>query len=278
MGVSFLYQKSDLSNLDQILTEKPDIIYLGNSRFLSGIIPEVVRRETGLSGYNASADGGGIVFAKGFESVIMSYYCPKVFVIQIMPLDSERGSLNRLAPYFNNSEVRNLLSYYPCNIRLKYALFKTSRYNSMLQSIIKRLFVKFGSRHGYRPQFGSQSVMKPGKTIPPQKTGLTVQSEEIILRNFIEKAINSNIDVIIVKMPTLKQEKNNYYDVYSNFAKIYNIPLIDLSEKDDGHTQWTKEYFWNNGHLNNKGATVFSSLLGKEINKFIKNGKNSTFD
>lgn len=271
MGFSFLYQKSRFNALKQILMEKPDVIYLGNSKFLSGIMPEAIKRETGLSGYNASANGSGIVFAKGLESVILSYYRPKIFVIQVMPLSSERGAMSRLAPYLHNSGVKNLLSYYPYNIRIKYGLLKTSRYNSMLVVIIKGLFGKLDSQCGYRPLFGSLSQKRSRQVRSSIETNFPAQFGETLLRNFIEEARRNQVEIIMVEMPILKQEKNDGYDTYGNFAKIYNIPLINLSKKSDTCLQSTKEYFWDKFHLNNKGVTVFSAVLGEEINKFIKN-------
>ncbi|NQT07269.1 MAG: hypothetical protein HQ575_06995 [Candidatus Omnitrophica bacterium] len=269
MGISVLYKKSDLTSLGKILKKKYDIIYLGDSQSLHGIIPSIVKNESGLSGYNASMDGSGIVFAKGFESIILSHYYPKAFVLQVMPLKEERGAISKLAPYFTNSEVRQLISYYPISIRVRYSFFKSSCYNSLLLFIIKRLLIKHGSNDGYRPLYG----VKTGDSLVREEAKIAFKNGEYVLKAFIEKARKNHIEVIIIKMPTLEQEKNYCYDTYSDFAKIYNIPLIDFSVKDNKHMRWAKEYFYDDYHLNNKGATAFSLVLGEEINTLRKNNK-----
>jgi len=270
-GLFILNSKTDFL-CNKVLVKKPDIIFFGDSKCRYGIKPDIISQKTGMSSYNIARSGNGILYSKGVESVILSYYRPKLFVIQVMSLSSEREALVSLAPYLDNRKVKKLFSYYPLRVTAKYYLFRTSRYNSMLLTMIHRLFANYDPNDGYVPLFGTSSMDKT-KLSSEDSAGMpfSLSSGKNLLIEFIEEAKKNSVDMIMINMPAMKEEKDVSCEIYKSIAKIYNIEFFDFSvSKENKYMRLQGDYFWDEGHLNNNGAGVFSSMLGSEIVKFIK--------
>ena len=264
-GFSFLHNKSSLLDF---LEERPDIIYVGDSQILHGVIPKIIEEKTGMSGYNLASEGSGVIFAKGIQSVVLNYYRPKVFVLEAMNIRNERGARSRLAPYFKLKEVKQLFSFYPYHIRFMYSYIKSARYNSMLLTILKAQF--FTSKHsatdGYLPKYGKRQKARTFWSNKPKKT-IDYATSERYLEGFVKEANKNNITVIFVRMPTLIGDRE-YYDLYKDIAKKHGAIFLNLGTEGI-YKQLPQEYFYDHLHLNNDGAILFSSIFGKEIERNI---------
>jgi hypothetical protein len=218
-----------------------------------------------MSGYNIARYGSGIAYSRGVQGIILSHYRPKLFVIQYMPLSLEREATYSLAPYFGAKELRQTLSDYPYNVKVKFELFKTFRFNSQVLTIFYRLFNNYDSSDGYVPLSG---VSGADRTKNNERSAVNLKPGigESILREFIEKAKINNVKVIMLAMPVLERDELESYDIYKRIAKEYDIPFLDFVQTDS----LSSDYFWDSNHLNDKGAKKFSSLLGEEIKRLPK--------
>lgn len=266
---SILHKRTDFF-YNKLLVKKPDIIFFGNSKTRHDIIPKIIEQKTGMSAYNIARYGSGVLFSYGAEAIILPHYRPKLFVIQAMSLTKEREALDSLAPYFDNRNVKRLLSYYPYDIKIKYNFFKTARYNSILLTIIYRLFTDYDPYDGYVPLYGISNI---NRAVRLQNRGsgrlFSFISGKNLLVKFIEEARREMVDVIIVEMPTLHNQRSDSYNACMDISRRYNVTLLDFSRKEKDF-KLSSDYFRDASHLNDEGAKVFSSVLGEEIARLMK--------
>ncbi len=260
-----LFKKTDYLH-NKLIKSKPEIVFFGNSRLLHGVNPDLIMGETGLTSYNISCDGRGIVYSRGAEVLIISEYQPKMFVVQVMPLSDERSALYSLAPYLYNEKIRELFELYPFHLRAKYILSRAIRYNSLLITCLSRLFIDYDTHKGYKPLIGNSSkdrTRTPGERV--SNTFFDSKNGERLLLDFVREAKSNSIDMIFVEMPSLDSVKTGSYAIYRKIAQEYGIAFLDSSSIKLDRLQLSPGHFWDKNHLNHKGAKVFSAFIGKEI-------------
>lgn len=270
-ALAYLWHRTDFI-YNGVIAQESDILFFGDSKCRHGIVPEIVHAETGITAYNIARYGSGIIYSKGIQDLILSYYHPKLFVIQYMPLTTERGAIYSLAPYFDNKKVCDILSYYPFLVRLKYSLTKTLRYNSLLLTIFYRLFAEYDTAFGYVPLYGVSEIDKTERAdgLGSDQEKLSEWLGECFLIKFIEDAKEKNgAKVIILIMPTLKERDMASYPVYKKVALRYGVPILDFSKEENLRIGLSRDFFWDVNHLNNKGAVKFTQVLAAEIAKII---------
>ncbi len=274
LGIDALYKMSDQYSFDSLQEKRPDIVYFGASRCLHGVIPSVVEEECGLAGYNIASDGSGIVFSKGIESVILSEYTPKIFAIHIMSLEEEKKSLNNLGPHLDNPKVRRLfLDYYSLRTRARFGVFKTSRYNSLILYMLKRLFVKRGLQDGYKPLYGTSLLNRTARVNADKRKAvfskmIYSKSGERLLRAFIEEAEDAGVKVIAFETPAPMGKTKDPYKAFKDILADYDVPVFDFSTKYGEESVFTYDHFYDLSHLNHKGAELFSELFGRRLAEY----------
>jgi hypothetical protein len=270
--ISMLFQKTDFI-YNKVLVEKPEILFFGDSRFKHGIVPRILSQSTGMSSYNISQYGSGIMYSKGLTPLIFSHYHPKLIIIQVMPIDRDRGALHELAPYFNNKTVKHNLIYYPYNIRFKYMSCKTIQYNGAFLPAIYKLFVKDADPFdGYAPFFTSTPGINRlvlGEKNKTPRIKFIVPGEKLLVE-MVREAKNNTSIVVIVEMPTSTGQREKSSLAYRKIAKEYKIPYLDFQEENKPW-QLNDDCFYDMTHLNDKGAQIFTNILSEEIVKLINN-------
>ena len=272
-GLSYLHRKSDW-HLG--FTNDPKIIYLGNSRTHRGISPKTVEKVTGLPGHNIAQFGAGILYSKGIASVILEEHDPGYFVVQSMNLAGEKGAVYFLAPYFNNSDVKALLEYYPFNKRILYSLSKSIRYNSWVLKIVKHLFFHFESENGYVPFHGSVLDLEEAKLteepLDNEIKNLTLPSYELnaeqgkkLLVSLVEEAKANNVQIVFYEPPVYTGEKSSHHAVYKAVAKEYDIPFFDFSGTSEEFKRFGRGAYRDRSHLKHEGAVILSNLLARKL-------------
>lgn len=261
-----LWRKTDFI-YSRVVVQKPDIIFFGDSKTRHGIIPDIIKQETEVANYNIARFGSGVVYSKAVQGIILSHYRPKVFVIQYMHLPLLDDTVYRLAPYLGDKELSRILSFYPYNVRLKIELFKTIRFNSQILTIFYRLLEKYDSTNGYVPLYGVSSMDRTESFV--NNRGLLKLKPgvgESVLKEFMAEAKKNNIKVIMLGMPVLGKDEIGSFDTWKNLAKENGIPILDFLQTN----QLSLDCFRDSTHLNDRGAREFSFLLGREINKLLK--------
>jgi len=262
-AISFMFNRSDRYIPRIIALKRPSVFYFGTSKTKHGIIPAAVFRETGLNGYNAAAAGYGIVESCGFEKVILAETKPGLMVVEAMQFKPDYNAINDLAPYLGYPQIRDMLKIFPLRVRLFYALFKTARYNS------KKFFHFSDKNDGYKPLYGISPMINIEEPYSPADGSTEIAR---MMEGFLRQAADNGVRVIIVRMPMFFQDdKAGYYEVYKKLAALYGQEMLDLSREAIGRDVLPDDCFWDIGHLNDKGARIFSSILGKKIAAYLEN-------
>lgn len=138
-GLGWLYGQTEIGSagvVNRAMRQRNELVVIGDSRVRHHFNPALLRRETGLSTYNAGVNGQSMLFFYAMERLILSAYRPRMIMLHLGPGDfaREQEALDRLSvvlPHANHPEVKKLLMLRSPYERFK-LLSRTYPYNSML--------------------------------------------------------------------------------------------------------------------------------------------------
>lgn len=275
--------KSALNPVLPIAGIKPEVVFLGTSRFKGGIDPRIFEKAYEVRAYNLGENGHGIGYARALQACLLAYHRPRMIVLEVMERFPIERQLPRLADLFYIEGARDALLALPWKHRAMYTVFKSLRFNQRW----KKLFTEsreVDPRHGYAPHYGTvakaqstrdkrrrmreiwaKEPVKPGKHYRA-KDRISPEAEEWLLEQFILTAKDHGIDVVFVKMPRIQYVKTMSCVLYERMAKKHGIPFWDFSYKGNYFFELPDEYVWDTGnHLNHKGAEAFTKVLGQKL-------------
>lgn len=263
-GLSTLYRRDPRNALWRAIEGQSRIVFLGSSRDKHGIIPKIIEEKTGLSAYNGAFDGAGMAYIRGAEAFLTSQYRPEWLVISVIHLDQERGDIRKLAPYLSEPAVRPLLAVYPWQVRLKYGWLQTPRYNSMLFKLMKHRFEGPDAKAGYEPFYGKAPEAIPDAGVLASAAPEFKQGEKM-LEELLVDARRKGIKPVLLELPTGRAKSSLSYFVYRDLAKKQGVIFLDFSKGGAEELPLPEDCFFEEGHLNDKGAKIFSEALGKKL-------------
>lgn len=273
MGLGYLYRISNTTDAYKIsyTNEKTEdsMLFMGSSRCLHHYAPLIFEKELGVSCYNA-ADWGikNIYFHYGALGNLLSRYTPKTIIFEIHPCDflstpySGKERAGSLAPYCGMSKECNEMlklsgNYWP------YQLSWVYRYTGKLPDLVTG---KWGSMDrslkGWKPLDGVLDTIG----IKAEEYPFAVDSERVnLIERFICECKNRNIQLFIIVSPMYICSKEDVFKVPRELANKHHIPFIDHYRDSTfvGHP----ELFYDFGHLNRKGAEIYSEMIAKEIKR-----------
>lgn len=249
-----------------------DILLFGSSRCLHHIVPSFFEETYGMTCFNA-ADWGikNIYYHYGLLGNILSRYTPKVIVFEIHPCDyldtpySGRERAGSLAPFCGMSkECDEMLkisgNYWPYKFSTVY------RYTGSLPAL---LFGRWGNMDrrlkGWKPLDGQLDTIG----LKAEEFPFPVHQEKLqLLERFIQDCQAKGIRLCLIVSPMYICTEQDVFKVPRNLANQYNISFFDYFHDPQfvGHA----ELFYDYGHLNRKGATIFSKKVCKDLKDFLK--------
>lgn len=251
--------------------EKPQLIFLGDSRVKSGFIPSIIEESTGLNTYNLSQDGMSILYTKTLLQWLLKHYVPKYIVVSVMHLDREQGSIDELAPFIDQDTFRDLLQYYSWQTRVAYS-FNTLKFNSQLTAMISQWLwgMRKQTLNGYKPLTGFQQRLPQTEPLQPEPLKKTPSPDfavgEDLLNKLVQMVQAAGAELIFVEMPTQREKSSLSYEAFRQLALQTNTPFLDFSKGSPLlKTPLSDELFWDEGHLNHHGAVYFSKLFAQHI-------------
>lgn len=248
------------------------LLFIGSSRCLHHYIPSVFEKAYKTTCFN-TADWGikNIYYHYGLLGNILSRYTPKAIVFEVHPCDwqdTPYSGIERagsLAPFCGKSEI--------CDEMLKisgnywsYRLSTVYRYTGNLPGLI---FGRWGgmdrSLKGWKPLDGQLDTTG----IKAEEYPFPIHQEKLqLLEQFIQTCQAHDIQLSIIVSPMYICSKKDVYQVPRELAAKYNIPFIDHYRDTTftGHP----ELFYDFGHLNRQGATIYSNMVCEELKNHIK--------
>jgi lysophospholipase L1-like esterase len=255
-----------------------DLLIMGSSRAAHHYNPKIFEDSFKLSAYNSGTVGQDIIFNYAVLKCILKRYTPKVVVLDIIPGEfsikqKPYDKLSSLLPFYkNHPEIHDIIELRGKSEHLK-LLSQIYPYNSLILNIIggnlESMKKKKGDIQGYVPLYNIyKGKMDVSQNKPYKLDSLKLHYYEL----FIHECNKRKINLFIVCSPTYQQYLNTDYSILAakKMASQNNIKFYDCINDTPfiNHATW----FYDDFHLNDTGATVFSNNIAhtlKEDYKFI---------
>lgn len=270
-GLKILYSQSNATDEYKISysneTTCDSLLFFGSSRCLHHYAPTIFEKELGKSCYNV-ADWGikNIYYHYGLLSNILTRYTPQTIIFEIHPCDwmetpySGTERAGSLAPYCGMSNG--------CDEMLKktgkywqYQLSHTFRYSGSLPNLLTgKLGTMDRSLKGWKPMDGVLDTTG----IKAEEYPFPVDTERVaLLERFINDCQQHQVRLVLVESPMYICSKQDVFKFIRELSEKHHIPFLDHYRDRDfvGHA----ELFFDFGHLNRKGAEIYSEKLSKEL-------------
>ena len=271
LGLKYLYSQSNATDEYKISysneTAQDPLLFFGSSRCMHHYAPAIFEKELGINCFN-TADWGikNIYYHYGLLGNILSRYTPKTIVFEIHPCDwlatpfsgVERAS--SLAPYCGMSDACDEMlklsgKYWPCQLSWVY------RFTGSLPNLLTgKLGSMDRSLKGWKPMDG---IMDTTGVVAEEYPFPVDTARVALLERFINDCKKNDIQLIIVFSPMYVCSKEDVLKFPRDLAQKHHLTFIDHYRDSDfvGHA----ELFYDFGHLNRKGAELFSQKLSKEL-------------
>ena len=270
-GLGLLYSQSNATDEYKISYSNEStcdsLLFFGSSRCLHHYVPAIFEEELGVSCYN-TADWGikNIYYHYGLLGNILTRYIPKTIIFEIHPCDwlqtpySGAERANSLAPYCGMSNQCDEMLQISGNY-WKYQLSMVYRYTGSLPNLLAG---KYGtmdrSLKGWKPM---DSVMDTTNVKAEEYPFAEDTVKIALLERFIKECQQYHIRLIMVESPMYICSKQDVFRFPRILAQKHGIPFLDHYRDSDfmGH----RDLFFDFGHLNRKGAELYSKKLSKEL-------------
>lgn len=267
----FKQKKGDYYETTYALSHvKEDVLIFGSSRAVRHYDPLVLEDSLKLSAFNVGKLGNTLLYSDAVFSQILTYYKPKMVILDISPIEfatseRERGQksmMNILLKYHDLPVIESRIEELNERELLLSKLFWTYEFNS---SIYTMLINDKGSSNlsqtkGFEARKGtkiSEDYVKEDN-IGYKEDPLLVKT----FRDFLEKARTNRIEVQVVISPTTLYQTHNSVAKIKQITKAYGCRFIDISHKPEFKKV---SLYYDKTHLNAAGAKKFSEVLAHSL-------------
>lgn len=262
-----------------LLSQPYDLVIFGSSRAFRHYVPSIISEKTGLSVFNAGANGQYLLYTYALQQLLLEKYRPSVIVVDILPSfivktqnpQAEYERLLTLAPFASNPQVRNLLTQNNPFESVK-QMSLLYRYNSRLLNIISNYRNTPGDfDNGYvsvgKPRF--RQVNKFDVDTTPDGNIEIDEFKLDLLKKFIISAREHNIQVIAGFSPALEPLSTRCFELLSRYRELFqdlNVPFIVVLSEDYPEFRDTAK-FMDYIHMNADGANLFTQIFAAQLAK-----------
>ena len=258
---------------------KEDILIYGSSRAMHTYDPRVFRRDLGLTSFNCGRNASTIIYHAAIlpSALDRKGLPPKAIILDITPKElSWRGGedgndvlASMILPYVNrNKRFAQLANdLFPREL-MKAKVSKLYPYNSMILSIIRNYSDQSNFNiAGFVPLFGTKASRQPiSLNLNAEVDDYAIDKFEF----FVKEITSRHIPLYVIISPAFVNPTPDTKSEIITKAILtrYNVPLWDYSVDT---TFRKRKYFYDNVHLNEKGAVVFSEFIAKRIKDSMQN-------
>lgn len=259
-----------------------DILFLGNSRTHFGINPYYIDSITQQHSFNFGIGGADLqTIALVASAYVENHQSPKIVVIGIDEgMHTVKNKLNTLYHFLYYSHSDSIVTHlknagFPMQAVhylpfLKYAYF--DEYNRTSIFIKGKELPQFG-KNIYKGFVNVHEGLQQNNIGDFGKSGKAEFSylPETSLIQTIQQLQSKAVQVVFFKPPFrnaavlqdafLQKSDSSFYAI----ARQYQIPIINLSHVE----KLTPDYFIDDIHLNEPGATILSKQLADSLKKYI---------
>ncbi len=251
-----------------------DVVVIGSSKASHHYIPDILSRRLGMTVYNCGQDGCFFLYQNCIVNMLLDRYSPKMILWDIQPASFTK---NNLAEEYQN--IRYLTPYYRCSSWAKSYIDSESGkmrlrmmsemygYNSKLQSYVAPLFMNGSTtKEGYVP------LPTTGYNYPtishekPKTGGKQLKAYLRLLDETLKRCRNAGVDIRLYISPA--------YSVKSALTQRAENEIIRIAANNHVHCSdyhstsafmGDSTLFKDSGHMNDKGARVYTEQVLKEL-------------
>lgn len=243
-----------------------DVLIFGSSRASHHYVPEIITDSLGMSCYNCGMDGRGVVFWNPVIKETLKRYTPKLIILDItsgFDIKKEKDYdhyLTPLKPLLGESPIIDSI-YFTLDSNMKIKNLSSSfKFNSLLTSVISSRYSKPKKNlHGYMPLNGM--VQEIRQNIDTAQIEIDTYKLRLIKETL--RMLSKQTNVIVCTSPYLALHHDDVFDTVISICESLSIPL--LNHTNDEVFIGNKEMFRDQTHLNDKGASLFTSMIIKEM-------------
>jgi len=243
---------------------KDQILIMGDSEVKHGLVSNLFSDSLGMSCYNLGLDGNNVFFQYGMLREIVNRYTPEIIIIsKSIALEAE-SSVTSLFPFYDDFLYvkETILEIAPAE---KYKLIsKAYMYNSLLLKIVPGIFRSDPETGGYSPLFSGQNRMN--YNLVPDTVyfkGKSTTRSRGYYDKFIRLAVSAGSRVIVITAPRFSYVKYAETDEFNEI--VQNDDVIYLEYENDPTFTGHADYFYDEFHLNHKGAVVLTNRIIYDI-------------
>ena len=275
---NYLYKKlpdygGEIVKTNYIINRMNDkeIVIIGSSRASHHYNPQILRDSLGINNwdyevYNAGLDGFFLDCNYCFIQCILSRYTPDMIILDTIDVffynKRSTGGLSSLYPFYHTNEcVYSYLNNIIADNKIKIQLFFNQYiYNEKIIRLINAVSEPGEYNDGYLPLYGTMDITKY-----ESDDKISEIDEDLvgIFKSTLHLCKEKNVNIIVASSPRFKGRDNVITD---SICREYNIPYIDLSHIFDNNP----EYFKDESHLNNNGATTYTKIFSEKLKNIIK--------
>ena len=250
---------------------KDECIIFGSSRGMHHYDPNIISDSLGMSCWNCSMDGNGIVLMYGRYKMLSSRYTPKVLVYDVFSgYDLIAGDnntyLGRLRYYYDEPSVDSIFWSVDEKERFKMMSY-CYRYNSQwLQLISDNIHPLQSDDKGYKP-VDSKMAYVPNKNEDKKEFYQYDSLKLYYLKKLARDCKANGTKLVFAISPRYDTHKDDIYRPLKMICKEYQIPLINHYCDDDFVNNM--DYFYDSVHMNRTGATKYTQKFVGELEKII---------
>lgn len=259
-----------------------DFFIMGSSRAARHYQPQVFIDSLNISCYNAGSNGMCVFYSYALLATrIHKGAAPKNVLFDVLDHDIEvsngatftlDAALDRLAPHYGEvPTIDSLFALMGWKEKIK-LLSKTYRFNSKLVQTIKCNYIPLKEDRGYEALFGQMDYDLYVKEKADKKVKTTAEIDDLkvyYFRKFISLCKDNGINLIICYSPCFQGQQPVFVDYIKKISFENNVPFINFIDDEDFADP---KLFYDNRHLNDNGANVYSKKLANilKVNKMIE--------
>jgi hypothetical protein len=271
--------------LNHALTQEPQILILGSSRAQFHIMPSVLKKELGLTAYNAGHKGQDFLYSVMLYDLWKRRHPPpKILVLTVdieslIPRATEVNTAQIVAPYIDQSPlVREILSSESPAKRFAY-LSSTYRFNGATLSLAKHAFNRppatfdgFAIGSGAldpATETGVLNALDQDRTAA-EMASVPFSSQKLgYLRALAEETARNGTRFFLVHTPIFRQDEAAHRvwvdKMQAALAGMPGVQFVDICTATHPELFTRPELYLNLNHLNPAGAEALTLLLAEEI-------------
>lgn len=278
--LQYLYNKNpppDIKAFNHVINSPTeDVFIFGSSKVAHGYVSDIFADTLGLSCFNAGREQTNILYADVVMNEMLRKHSPKIVILDITAKETVAHNMEAsklilaslMIPHINTDTSFKRIGeeFFPKDV-LASELSMLQRYNSQALPLLIGTKINRLSENGYVPIHGS----KVAGAIPAfQDKGETYDtSGKTYFEHFVTMLQEKNVKLYVIQSPYYVQKFTTSPSLAALIPVMqkYNVTYLDYSFDPKF---FKKEYFYDNVHLNDKGAHIFSEKLASDLKKNLE--------